>query len=151
MKKKLLLQRYSLCHSKKSRRYWVHPINRRRHQLGIYNQLVQELRCDNQRHLKYLRMSKENFDELLLLVTPYIKKQDTHLRESILPGLKLAATLHYLAEGSSFISIAYHYRIGRSTAASIIYETCAALWAVLQPLYLKAPCGPTEWIDVSKG
>ena len=76
---------------------------------------------------------------------------DTHLRKAIAPGLKLAITLHHLAEGASHASISAHYRLGRSTTSQIIYNTVDALWKVLQPIYLKPPSGPTEWKHVAKG
>lgn len=53
----------------------------------------------------FVRMSKIDFDYLLDLVTPSIKKQDTVMREPIHPGARLALTLQYLATGNSFCSI----------------------------------------------
>lgn len=41
-------------------------------------------------------------------------------------------TYIYLATGDKMISIAYAFRIGHSTAAKIIAETCECLWNVLQ-------------------
>ena len=96
-------------------------------------------------------MSYENYCTLLRLIEPYIKKCDTSFRDAIEPGLKLAVTLHHLAEGASHVSIANHYRLGRSTVSAAIYDTCEALWKVLQPLYLKSPQGPTEWLKVVEG
>lgn len=43
----------------------------------------------------------------------------------------------FLATGDSYMSIAYGFRIGKSTAHCVIKETCDALWDVLQPIYLK--------------
>ncbi|KAF6017299.1 hypothetical protein EB796_024366 [Bugula neritina] len=67
------------------------------------------------------------------------------------PGLKLASTLHHLAEGASHAAIAAHYRLGRSTTSKAIYDTLNALGVVLQPLYLKPPSGPAEWMTVVHG
>ena len=96
-------------------------------------------------------MSYENYCTLLRLIEPYIKKCDTVFRDAIEPGLKLAVTLHHLAEGASHVSIANHYRLGRSTVSTAIYDTCEALWKVLKPLYLKSPLGPAEWLKVAEG
>lgn len=72
------------------------------------------------------------------------------MRRAIEPGLKLAVTLHHLAEGASHSTIALHYRLGRSTVSNIIYETCDAIWKVLQPLYMKKPDGPREWKTIAR-
>ena len=81
-------------------------------------------------------MTVENFDIILDLVDPHLRRRDTVMRLAIEPGLKLAIPLHHLAEGASHVAIAAHYRFGRSTVSLIIYETYEALWTVLQPLYL---------------
>ena len=130
----------------------MHPINERRNDLGLYATLVQELRVDDTgRHSQYMRMTVENFDIILGLVEPHLRRQDIVIRLAIEPGLKLAVTLHHLAEGASHVAIAAHYRLGRSTMSRIFYETYEALWTVLQPLYLKAPSGPNEWLNIANG
>lgn len=153
-KKKILLQKRkkTIDQAKiKKTRLWVDDLNRERELKGLYTTLIDDLRKPEnaQKHLKYLRMTKENFDYILTMIRPYIQRRDTHMRKAIPAGLKLAITLHYLAEGSSFISIAIHYRIGRKTAADAIYETCNAIWTVLQPLYLAPPC-VTKWKKISE-
>ncbi|KYQ54808.1 hypothetical protein ALC60_06315 [Trachymyrmex zeteki] len=42
-------------------------------------------------------MDTDTFEFLLEKVTPLIKKQNTHLRESILPNERLSVTLRHLA------------------------------------------------------
>jgi hypothetical protein len=96
-------------------------------------------------------MTVENFDRILALIRPHIVRQDTMMRKAVEPGLRLAITLHHLAEGASHSSISLHYRLGRSTVSNIIYDTCDAIWEVLQPLYLKAPSGPSDWRRIAKG
>lgn len=132
------------------KRVWVHPINAQREEKGIYHTLVQELRLDDGRHKQYFRMGKASFDHILSLIGPSITKQDTQFRDSIAPGMKLAVTLHHLAEGASHKSIASHYRLGRSTVSNIIYDTCAALYQVLQPIYMATPNSPDEWKKISE-
>ena len=96
-------------------------------------------------------MSYDSFKHILGLVRPHITKQDTQLRKAIEPGIKLAVTLHHLAEGASHNSIAQHFRLGRSTVSKIIEDTCGALWTVLQPIYLKPPTGPACWQAIADG
>ncbi|XP_067940367.1 uncharacterized protein [Watersipora subatra] len=96
-------------------------------------------------------MTRNTFDYILSKIKHRIEKQDTHLRESIPANMRLAVTLHYLAEGCSFNSIKYHWRIGKSTVSMIIHETCNALWDVLMPLYLKPPQTLDDWKGIAKG
>lgn len=132
------------------RRVWVHEINVQRKEKGIYHTLVQELRLDNERHGQYFRMDRDSFDHLLTLIGPTITKQDTQLRDAIEPGLKLAVTLHHLAEGASHKSIAAHYRLGRSTVSEIIYDTCEAIYNMLQPIYMATPQTTQAWKSIAQ-
>ena len=103
------------------------------------------------RFKKYFRMTPANFDHLLSMVKHDLTKKDTNMRPAIVPGLKLAITLHHLAEGSSYSSIAAHYRLGRSTVSEAINDTLKALWSALQPVYLKPPSGSEQWKEISRG
>lgn len=150
-KKKLMLKKKREQQEKKKRAYWVHPINQHRDTRGVFGSLLQELRCDNARHIMYMRMSTESFDHILSLIYGDIQKMDTNMRPAIQPALKLAVTLHHLAEGASHSSIAAHYRLGRSTVSEMIYDTCRALYKVLQPIYMRTPTGPDEWKAVADG
>ena len=67
------------------------------------------------------------------------------MREAIPAGMRLAITLHHLAEGASFSSIKYHWRLGKSTAAKIVYDTCDAIWTEMKSEYLKAPYIVQDW------
>jgi len=83
------------------RRYWVRPwIGRRRH-YGIYDQLMDELRNEDEASFaNFLRMHPAMFDELLARVGPRITKQHTFYRDPLEPGMRLALTLRHLASGS---------------------------------------------------
>jgi hypothetical protein len=72
----------------------------RRPELGAYDTLLTELREEDQgSFLNFLRLTPGLFDELLVKVTPYIKRSDTTFRKAISPGMRLAITLRYLATG----------------------------------------------------
>ena len=45
----------------------------------------------------------------------------------------------FLATGLSYSGLAYTFRMGASTVASIVAETCEALWDVLQPVHMPTP------------
>ena len=83
------------------RRFWVRPWIGRRRQFSLYDQLLVELRNEDQKAFKnFMRMLPEMFDELLTRVGPRNRKQNTNYREPIEPGLKLAITLRHLASGT---------------------------------------------------
>ena len=61
----------------KKRRWWVKPWIMRRNTLGAANTLLVEwANEDRDMYKNHLRMSREQFFELLSKVKPYIKKQD---------------------------------------------------------------------------
>lgn len=83
-----------------NRSIWVKPWLRRRNNLGLGNTLLQEFRLeDGDEYKKFLRMSSDNFDELLYLILPDIQKTDTSFREAIPAKIKLAVTLRFLSTG----------------------------------------------------
>ena len=84
-------------------------------------------------------MSPERYDHLLRLVSPFITKEDTNLREAIPAGERLAVALWFLTSGESQQSLSFAYRIGKSTLSRILRETCDAIFSVLKDPYLKPP------------
>ena len=58
--------------ARRRRRVWVHPINERRQEQGVYHNLVQELRADPERHRKYFRMNATEMDQILSIIGPDI-------------------------------------------------------------------------------
>ena len=82
--------------------------------------LIREIRSFDNHHRHYLRMTAENFDRILSLVSLMITRRDTRLRKAVEPGLKLAVMLHHLAEGTSHSSIALHPKAS-------LYETLKLL------------------------
>ena len=74
----------------------------RRNKLGVDNTLLQEFRLeDEDEYKRFLRMTPDNFNELLKLIETDIQKQNTYLRDAIPAKIKLAVTLRFLATGSN--------------------------------------------------
>lgn len=100
--------------------------------------LLKELREDNPDDFKnYLRMNSDVFDELLHMVEPYLKKQETPMRTTISPQERLLATLRFLATGRSYEDLKYSTAISAQALGYIIPETCAVIYDVLRKEYLK--------------
>ena len=98
----------------------------------------------------YTRMSENVFMELLLLVTPYIQKKDTVMRQAVSPRERLSATLRYLATGNTFKDLAFSMRLGPNTLSEIVHSTCLAIIKVLEERVIKLPSTPDEWKLVSE-
>lgn len=123
------------------RKVWVREWLQKRPQEGAYNKLLVELRSgdsgEQRLYRDFLRMTHENFEYLLQLVKPLIRRSNTQFRESISAGERLALTLHYLATGSSFRSLQYVFRIPQSTISVIIPAVLDAIWTVLKDEFVR--------------
>ena len=95
-------------------------------------------------------MSPERFENLLQLVAPYVMKKPCRSRQTIAPAERLAITLRYLASGDSQQSQYFNFRVGRTTAWNIIWETCKGIWLALHQIYLKPPAKEEDWKKNSK-
>ncbi len=74
-----------------------------------------------------IRMTHSQFNELLTHVQPYIQRCDTKLRMAVPAKVKLQVTLSYLANGSSFKTLAREYRLPHSTISLILPEVLVAI------------------------
>ncbi|XP_024886829.1 protein ANTAGONIST OF LIKE HETEROCHROMATIN PROTEIN 1-like [Temnothorax curvispinosus] len=99
-------------------------------------------------YYNYTRMMPDSFDELLNLIEPIIRKQETNCRKPIPPAIRLLITLRYLASGDLMSSLAMSYRLGKSTVSGIIQETCEAIWETLQHRVLFQP-SQQRWKEIA--
>nr|CAI5865359.1 unnamed protein product [Callosobruchus analis] len=97
----------------------------------------------------FTRMSSTDFEELLLMVGPIIRKINTNMREAIPEKVRLAICLRYLASGDSYRSLMYTFKISDSTISLIVPEVCNALNEVLKG-YIKVPSTEAEWLKIAK-
>ncbi|KAG5866825.1 hypothetical protein JTB14_016555 [Gonioctena quinquepunctata] len=95
-------------------------------------------------------MSTSHFDELLGLISPYIVKQDTVMRNAIPAEERLSATLRYLATGRSYADLKFSTGIAAQTLGYIFPETCVAICRALEK-YLKMPGTKEEWKKFALG
>ncbi|XP_030761187.1 protein ANTAGONIST OF LIKE HETEROCHROMATIN PROTEIN 1-like [Sitophilus oryzae] len=134
-----ILLLFALLKKKKKKRYWVHPINKKRAQFGEYHRLCIELQSHEDKFFQYFRMSRLCFEELHDLLKANIAKCTTNWRKPIHTRERLAICLRYLATGDSHQTIAFSYRVGRSTVSKIVRNVCQEIWKTLQPKYLPSP------------
>ena len=67
-------------------------------------------REDKVEYGKFLRMLPEVFYELLREIEASITKQNTVMRVSLLPDMKLAAIIRYLATGACYTDLRYLFQ-----------------------------------------
>jgi hypothetical protein len=119
------------------RRVWVKDWVGRRETLGASSTLFHELSVEDLTEYKrQLRMSVEQFNELLKIIEPQVAKRDTIMRNAITPRQKLEVTLRYLASGDSFQSLALLFRIPATTISRFIPEVLQSIISGLEH-YLK--------------
>ena len=130
------------------RRWCVRPLNTTRQEDGVYTTLVLKMRrMDEQMHFSIFRMSAGRFDDLLRRIEPFIQHAPTH-SAPISPSERLAITLCILASGGSQHFVSACYKMGKSTACSIVTEVCRAIWLVLSPEFVAFP-SPAQFRDIA--
>jgi hypothetical protein len=97
-----------------------------------HTNLLEELRLEPDDWRNDLRMDEESYIQLLKLVTPYIKRNDTNMRMAISPHERLSATLRYLATGRKYADLKFTTAMSASRLCKIVPETCKAIIKVLK-------------------
>ncbi|CAI6344722.1 unnamed protein product [Macrosiphum euphorbiae] len=123
----------------KNRVFWVHPINARREEVGLFYTLFIDLRNDENKFFNYFRMSYASFGVLHGQLRDKLQRENTQFRNCIQPVEMLSITLRYLASGCTFTDLHFSYRIGISTASKIVEEVCTAIWCLMREDFIPTP------------
>nr|CAI5838740.1 unnamed protein product [Callosobruchus analis] len=70
----------------------------------------------------FTRMSRNNFETLLEMVRPIIRKSDTRFREAIPANVRLVIILRFLTTGDSFSSLMYLFRVSKQSISALTPE-----------------------------
>lgn len=98
-----------------------------------------------------IRMSPDQFKEILNATEPDICKQSTKIGgELIVPVKRRALRLRFLATGESFRSLHFQFRISRPAISYIVTKVCEAIPKKLGPSYLKVPSPEQERLQIAK-
>ncbi|KAJ8353296.1 hypothetical protein SKAU_G00208630 [Synaphobranchus kaupii] len=136
---------------RQKKQFWVRSWLLKRQEKGCFHTLLDELHHEDPTHYRsWLRLDEDCFKQLLDMVTPLIKREDTVMREAISPAERLAVTLRYLATGETFSSLSYSFRISRQAISEIVLEVCKAIYTVLKGNFLKIPSTEEEWHTIAK-
>ena len=131
---------------------WIRGWIRRRQQLGVYHQLMVELRQEDPTAFKnFMRMPPEMYNEIFNRVEDRLTKQHTRLRSPLEPGLKLAVTLRHLASGAKFSELQYGWRIPPNSLSIVVREVCQAICDEYMDEVMTPPTTPEEWQAIADG
>ena len=120
---------------------------------GMFQTVIKLSLQDTPAFKEIMRMSPDQFKEILNATEPDICKQSTKMGgEPILPVERRALTFRFLATGKSFRSLHFQFRISRPAISYIVTEVlvCEAIPKKLGPSYLKVPSSEQEWIQIAK-
>lgn len=86
--------------NEKKRKLWRRRWLLRRREESVAFRLMKEITEEDPATLRqWIRLDREQYEELLALVTPLIEKQDTNMRLAVTAAERLTLTLRYLASG----------------------------------------------------
>ena len=123
---------------RKRRSDWVKPWLQRRESHGFYAQLLSELKLEEPSIYKnYLRMTAENFDEILSLIKDDISKKNTVMRDSVSAEIQLAITIRFLATGNSYKDLSMGFRVHESTIGQFVPKVCRAIYKRMKDQYFQ--------------
>jgi len=142
----IIIESEEKIYKRRKRRFWVRPSLLSRERYGT-NDLMKDLILDDWDELNleyrsgcgfqnFFRMKSSDFNILLDLIAPKIKKEDTPFRKAISAKERLAVTLRFLATGDSYHSLSYLFKISKQLISTIIPNVCDAIVSVLQD-YIK--------------
>ena len=123
---------------RKRRSDWVKPWLQRRESHGFYAQLLSELKLEEPSIYKnYLRMTAENFDEILSLIKDDISKKNTVMRDSVSAEIQLTITIRFLATGNSYKDLSMGFRVHESTIGQFVPKVCRAIYKRMKDQYFQ--------------
>ncbi|XP_072401694.1 uncharacterized protein [Diabrotica undecimpunctata] len=135
---------------KRTRNVWIHPINMKRKEFGVFYTFFLELREDENKFFNYFRMTISTFVELHHRLKDSLQKQNTFMRECINPMQMLAVTIRYLASGCTFTDLHYSCRLGISTRSSFVKKICNNIWLIMRSECIPEP-QKQDWLRISEG
>lgn len=85
---------------------------------------------DKEKYEKLLRVDASTFYQFLNLIRSDIEKQTTDLRVLILPYVKLAATIRFLATVCEYSDLQYIFRVHKSVLSKTIPKVCEGIYSI---------------------
>ena len=95
-------------------------------------------------------MDRLHFQFLVERLYPRLIKRDTVKRKSVKPDEQCCLFLRYIANGESFPSLEYQFRISMRTISRVISTVAKVIIHEMQNAYLKTPNTVEEWLLISE-
>lgn len=125
---------------KKKRKIWTRNWIRKRQALGASSNFLTEVAGEDKVTFKnHLRITAEQFEQLLESVKPKIQKVDTNMRAALPARLKLQIALRYLASGCCFRTLECLYRVPKSSISKFLPAVLEAIYESLE-MYIQVSC-----------
>ena len=100
------------------RKLWVRDWMRNR-SLGASVTILRELYIhDPQEYKAVMRITPNQFDELLCLIAPRIQRSDTMMREAVPGRVKLEITLSFIASATNYRMLSIFFRISKASISN---------------------------------
>ena len=98
----------------------------------------------------FMRLTKRQFHEVLVLIEDDIAKDGSNSRNGLSAKEQLMVTLRYLAGGESHKTLSLYFMIGRPTISKFIPRVLKAIITHLGPIHAKVPSSENEWLEVER-
>ncbi|CAH1263847.1 Hypp2785 [Branchiostoma lanceolatum] len=109
-----------------------------------------ELRNEDTRAFQnFMRMPPAVYDELLARVGRRLSIEDTFMRHSLEPGLKLELTLQHIISGNTYASMKFTWRVPHNTISVIVPQVCGAIIAEYLDQVMVCPSTPNQWHQIA--
>ena len=136
---------------RRTRIIWTTPWMLRRKIGDAFDTIFKELKEQDSDGIQgYVRMDVNHFEELVHLLSPFLQKQDTSMRECRSPEESCCVTLRYLARSKSFRSLVYQFRISNKAISDTVCEVAFAITQALGKEHLKTLKNTEEWEKIEE-
>ncbi|XP_029975867.1 protein ALP1-like [Salarias fasciatus] len=128
------------------RRFWIRPGRSARWWENFEKELVPP-----EDWLENFRMCRASLLALAELLRPHIEGQRTVMRSPVSVVVKVACTLHYLADEGGLRRTANAFGLSRSAVSTIVRLVCEAIAVHLGPTYIRLPATEDEVRRLARG
>ncbi|CAN9504164.1 unnamed protein product [Ophioblennius macclurei] len=128
------------------RRFWIRPGRSARWWENFQQQLVPP-----EDWLSSFRMGRASLLALAELLRPHVQGQRTVMRSPVSVVIKVACTLHYLADEGGLRRTANAFGLSRSAVSTIVRQVCEAIAVHLGPRYIQLPTTEGEVQQLVQG
>ena len=107
----------------RQKRLWVREWISKRESRGVSALRLKKLYLEDPKGFRLcLRLTPQKFESLLEMISPFIQKCNTVLRDAIPARLKPEITLNFLATGNSYRTLQHMFRVSKPSISNFVPE-----------------------------